>query len=80
MTDGEEAELPEPLSHSYETAVSGPSAGVHGAIGHSGVTDGSEDAHPMARRMHTRTKALAVTKQLLQNPRLSLRIPPVTRQ
>ena len=35
VTDGEEAELPEPLSHSYETAVSGPSAGVHGAIGHS---------------------------------------------
>ena len=46
VTDGEEAEPPEPLSHSYETAVSGPSAGVHGAIGHSGVTDGSEDAHP----------------------------------
>ena len=28
VTDGEEAELPEPLSHSYETAVSGPSTGV----------------------------------------------------
>ena len=46
VTDGEEAELPEPLSHSYETAVPGPSAGVHGAIGHSGVTDGEEREPP----------------------------------
>ena len=46
VTDGEEAELPEPLSHSYETAVSGPSTGVHGAIGHSRVTDGEEAELP----------------------------------
>ena len=46
VTDGKEAELPEPLSDSYETAVSGPSAGVHGAIGHSGVTDGKEAELP----------------------------------
>ena len=46
VTDGEEAELPEPLSHSYETAVSGPSTAVHGAIGHSRVTDGEEAELP----------------------------------
>ena len=46
VTDGEEAEPPEPLSHSYETAVSGPSTGVHEAIGHSRVTDGEEAELP----------------------------------
>ena len=46
VTDGEEAEPPEPLSHSYETAVSGPSTAVHGAIGHSRVTDGEEAEPP----------------------------------
>ena len=48
VTDGEEAELPEPLSDSYENAFSGPSAGLHGAIGHSGVTDGEEGEPPRA--------------------------------
>ena len=32
---------PEEASHSYENQVSGTSQETHGAIGHSGVTDGT---------------------------------------
>ena len=43
MTDGEEAEAPEPTSHSYETPDFSTSTEAHGAIGHSEVTDGSAE-------------------------------------
>ena len=46
MTDGEEAEAPEPTSHSYETPDFSTSTEAHGAIGHSGVTDGSAESMP----------------------------------
>ena len=46
MTDGEEAEAPEPTSHSYETPDFSTSTEAHGAIGHSEVTDGSAETPP----------------------------------
>ena len=46
MTDGEEAEAPEPTSHSYETPDFSTSTESHGAIGHSEVTDGSAETPP----------------------------------
>ena len=46
MTDGEEAEAPEPTSHSYETPDFITSTEAHGAIGHSEVTDGSAETPP----------------------------------
>ena len=46
VTDGEEAEAPEPTSHSYETPDFSTSTEAHGAIGHSEVTDGSAETPP----------------------------------
>ena len=46
VTDGQEAELPESTSHSYENPDSSTPTGAHGAIGHSGVTDGQEAEAP----------------------------------
>ena len=46
VTDGQEAEAPEPTSHSYGNPGIGASAEAHGAIGHSGVTDGQEAEAP----------------------------------
>ena len=46
VTDGEEAEAPEPTSHSYETPDFSTSTESHGAIGHSEVTDGSAETPP----------------------------------
>ena len=46
MTDGEEAEAPEPTSHSYETPDFSTSTESHGAIGHSEVADGSAETPP----------------------------------
>ena len=46
MTDGEEAEAPDPTSHSYETPDFSTSTEAHGAIGHSEVTDGSAEIPP----------------------------------
>ena len=46
MTDGQEAEAPEPTSHSYETPDFSTSTEAHGAIGHSRVTDGSAESMP----------------------------------
>ena len=43
VTDGEEAETPDPTSHSYGTPDFSTSAEAHGAIGHSEVTDGSAE-------------------------------------
>ena len=46
VTDGQEAEAPEPTSHSYGNPGIGASTEAHGAIGHSGVTDGQEAEAP----------------------------------
>ena len=46
MTDGQEAETPEPTSRSYENPDSSASTEDDGAIGHSEVTDGQEDEAP----------------------------------
>ena len=46
MTDGEEAEAPEPTSYSYKTPDFSTSTEAHGAIGHSGMTDGEEAEAP----------------------------------
>ena len=46
VTDGQEAEAPEPTSHSYGNPGIGASAEAHGAIGHSRVTDGQEAEAP----------------------------------
>ena len=67
VTDGEEAEPPEPLSHSYETAVSGPSTGVHEAIGHSGVTDG-EEAEPPEPLSHSYETAVSGPSTEVREP------------
>ena len=67
VTDGEEAEPPEPLSHSYETAVSGPSTGVHEAIGHSRVTDG-EEAEPPEPLSHSYETAVSGPSTEVREP------------
>ena len=46
VTDGQEAEAPEPTSHSYGNPDSSTPTGAHGAIGHSRVTDGQEAEAP----------------------------------
>ena len=46
VTDGQEAELPESTSHSYESPDSSTPTGAHGAIGHYRVTDGQEAEVP----------------------------------
>ena len=46
VTDGEEAEAPEPTSHSYETPDFSTSTEAHGAIGQLEVTDGSAETPP----------------------------------
>ena len=70
MTDGEEAEAPEPTSHSYETPDFSTSTESHGAIGHSEVTDGSAESMPK--------EPPTVTTPRIQNQRL--RSPLVTLQ
>ena len=52
VTDGEEAEAPEPTSHSYETPDFSTSTEAHGAIGHSEVTDGSAET-PLGENPHS---------------------------
>ena len=46
VTDGYEAEAPDPVPHSYGNPGIGAPAEAHGAIGHSGVTDGQETEAP----------------------------------
>ena len=64
VTDGQEAETPEPTSHSYETPDFSTHTGDHQAIGHSRVTDGSaesmpKDPPPQPRSTGSRTLANA---------------------
>ena len=46
VTDGYEAEAPDPVPHSYGNPGIGAPAEAHGAIGHSVVTDGQETEAP----------------------------------
>ena len=72
MTDGEEAEAPEPTSHSYETPDFSTSTEAHGAIGHSEVTDGSAETPPGENpRSHEAPDSESTTQEPIGHSRVT---------
>ena len=60
MTGGEEAEAPEPTSHSYETPDFSTSTEARRAISHSEVTDGSAETPPWRKPPQSRSPGFRI--------------------